>query len=316
MQRVIWGGAVILWLVSVSGLAGGVVWQADLLGNHFRVQLLIVSAAFAAFAVVFGGRAALAAFCVLALNIILVSGRMVDMAGPPVKAEGVPVRILSLNLQLENRAHQSVNDLIGAEDADIVVLTEYSPRWATGLNPAQSAYPFVHLRPRSNYHGMAVFSKTPFSADEIQASHFNDEIVTVRAEFEQFTLYAVHPSAPVMKKLAFDNYVYLEKVAHLAVEDETPVIVAGDFNATPWSRAFGPLAKAGLMRSHVSPFAQTFPHGHRLKGIEIDHILVKNVEAAQSKVNCTDVGSDHCAVTGEVWVGTPDKSRASAATSD
>jgi len=85
-----------------------------------------------------------------------------------------------------------------------------------------------------------------------------------------------------------------------------PVIVAGDFNATPFTpvfRDFLRLANVSLLQPAVS----TFPARLGWLGIPVDHILVRDIAVTEVEV-LPSIGSDHRPVKATLIIPEPDKS--------
>ena len=300
MKFIIWGGLILLALASATGLAANWIWEADLYFNHFRVQLLCASLIALLVVSLIGRRFVPGALAVVALNVALLGGRMIAMSPPDAHADGASLRILSLNLLAENKDGEAVLSLITQTDADVVVALEFTPDWAQALASLDETYSHSVQRPQKGYHGIAIWAKKPFDVEAMTLGKRTENLVGLRARFADVDVYGVHPKAPITERMWRGNRYSISMIADAVTTSGRPSVVVGDFNATAWSRAFKPLAQAGLKRTYLSPFNPTFPAGDWLRGIEIDHMLVKDV-AARSRATCVETGSDHCAVIGEVW---------------
>jgi endonuclease/exonuclease/phosphatase (EEP) superfamily protein YafD len=74
-----------------------------------------------------------------------------------------------------------------------------------------------------------------------------------------------------------------------------PIIVAGDFNCTPWSPLFADLLAATGLHDSALGFG-TWPTWYSSLlplGIKIDHVLVAHGVAVRNHQVGHDVGSDH-----------------------
>ncbi len=88
-----------------------------------------------------------------------------------------------------------------------------------------------------------------------------------------------------------------------------PVVVAGDFNAGPWSHGFQDfMAKTGLTRhATLAPTWPAWPIA--LPQVALDHILVSGDLAVVRGGTGPAVGSDHLPVVAEVAMRKPSKLR-------
>ncbi|MCB0412362.1 MAG: endonuclease/exonuclease/phosphatase family protein [Bdellovibrionales bacterium] len=74
-------------------------------------------------------------------------------------------------------------------------------------------------------------------------------------------------------------------------ELSSPLLVCGDFNATPWSVIFKTFLKnSGLSLSSSTP--ATWPTYFSFAGIPIDHCLSRGVRITNYRRG-SDIGSDH-----------------------
>jgi endonuclease/exonuclease/phosphatase (EEP) superfamily protein YafD len=96
-------------------------------------------------------------------------------------------------------------------------------------------------------------------------------------------LVAVHPASPYTKKRLDERNQYLTWLASELSRVESHVIVAGDFNATPFTPAFKRFrAQLSLDLPHYAP--ATFPAFAGPFGLAIDHILARGVRFERIEV--------------------------------
>ena len=84
---------------------------------------------------------------------------------------------------------------------------------------------------------------------------------------------------------------YLAEISETITRLEGPVIIAGDFNATPYTPAFQALLKA-TRTTTFTDFPATFPATMGPLGIPIDHVLVGGIRLADLRA-LPPIGSDH-----------------------
>jgi len=108
----------------------------------------------------------------------------------------------------------------------------------------------------------------------------------------------VHPLPPVSAAAIVAQREALDAVADRARRMTGPVVIMGDFNATPWSRPFRRvLARSGLCDSRAGfGIAASFPAGSAILRIPIDHVLASCAIGVHDRHIARDVGSDHLPV--------------------
>jgi endonuclease/exonuclease/phosphatase family metal-dependent hydrolase len=102
--------------------------------------------------------------------------------------------------------------------------------------------------------------------------------------------------------------VHLDYYARLAAGTETPLLILGDFNITPYSPRFRAMLEAGGLRYvHLGwswPRSWPSPHYGRIqkyvRGFPIDHILTSRHFSVAHARALESVGSDHYPVTAEL----------------
>lgn len=159
--------------------------------------------------------------------------------GPPPTAPQISV--LTFNLHAERFALTPMVDVIRAAGADIVALQEISPEAAETFRAQLSdLYPHqaVHLHPDNPVMGQGVLSKHPLRDSEYWQVAMWHQRVIVTVDGMDITLYNVHPHIPFARApagLAFDAGMRGRDIADIlerAGREQTPVILAGDFNMT------------------------------------------------------------------------------------
>lgn len=216
----------------------------------------------------------------------------------PDSVEPVPaLRVASANLFYGNHEVARLAQWIRAESAQIVVLQEVSPAAAAELR-SLSDYPHLLIDAAPGPFALAVLSRIPIEAVEVvqgpqdlpgQGLSYR---VKVRWNDRWIALAAVHLAAPTTPSYRMQRDALLARTAEWAALSDSPVIVAGDMNSTPWSRAFKRAADVGLRRA--SGLRPTWPSFlGREMSIPIDHVLASTHWVVTSRTRGPDIGSDH-----------------------
>jgi endonuclease/exonuclease/phosphatase (EEP) superfamily protein YafD len=100
---------------------------------------------------------------------------------------------------------------------------------------------------------------------------------------------------------AYDRDAVFNHLADRLRSPGVPVIVVGDFNATPWSRAMTPLYEVGLRDTMLGRgFSATWRREIPMIAIPIDLILIGGRISTQQRWLGPDLGSDHRPVVAEL----------------
>lgn len=222
-----------------------------------------------------------------------------------------PVLLVSLNLLYTQEDAAPTLTYLRARSADILVLSELTPRWHEKLHELEQLYPHAVIRPQWNPWGLAVYSRYPLVA--IENLDLDDGMsaqlrVVAQLPAGPLEVYGVHlASPPTPRDAARRNRQFARLAARIAAADPAlPKIVVGDLNATPWTPSFKDfLRDTGLVDARrpfglhvtwpVTPAAWSVPFR-----IPIDHCLASPGLAVTAVNTGPAVGSDHLPL--ECWI--------------
>jgi endonuclease/exonuclease/phosphatase (EEP) superfamily protein YafD len=212
----------------------------------------------------------------------------------PKHAEGYPVLVVvAANVHVGNRDPAPLVAWLKQQPADVVMLSELSGPYAEGLSLALGG-DFRHreLHPKNSPFGIGIVSRLPLR-DVVLIDH-PDGVWTLTAEVivghRSIRIVAAHPMPPLAPEWHHKRDEMLSTIAEQA--GDTPLIVAGDLNATPWSTALFGADRDGLRRA--TGLAPTWPRsGRSVVGIPIDHILASAHWRRGASSRGPDIGSDH-----------------------
>lgn len=301
-----------LWAVGLGsclglGLLGALHWGLDLL-NHFQVQYAGLAVAGLLAAVLARRPRLAAAFLVLASVTALRLLPLLREAGPA-PAEGArPTRVLALNCLTANRDVARVTGWIQREAPGVAVLLELDERWMAGLERTLEGYRRVPTATaRADNFGLGVYVREGLTWRGTQVHHTERGLpwieVVVDAPAGPLRVFAVHTIPPMAADPFAQRNRQLAEVTARAAASAEPAVVAGDLNATLWSRGL----RDALEGSRLRPAS----HGHGLRGtwparlaftggLLIDHVLVDARLAVLDHRVGPPVGSDHLGVVVDV----------------
>ena len=213
--------------------------------------------------------------------------------------DGDAVRVVFANISIGNDDAGKFVAWIKVSDPDIVVATEVSPHHVAPMAGAMAEFPFRMLEPRKDPFGMAVYSRYPLSGEAVTELADGTPpapvpiMVSVDVETPVGTLHVagVHLFPPLTpRRLAWRNE-QLVIAGKVLAEIDSPKLVVGDFNATPWSASF----RAFRSENGLSGFntRATWPDWLGFAGIAIDHAFVSPDLRILGIETGPDIGSDH-----------------------
>lgn len=211
-----------------------------------------------------------------------------------------PFTVESLNVE-----HGSADPSATAEQvagADIASFVEATPDWVNALPLRfREEFPYAVGAPLQNNAGSVIFSRYPITSSEaLPASSFQQWAAVINTpQLGSLRYVAVHPCNPYCGPGLWTAE-HAELRNWLARQDDTPTVVAGDFNAVDdqgpmrqlyadgW-RSAASLAGAGYVR--------TYPANKRLPPvIGIDHVLINDRLTATAFTTFTVPSTDHLGV--------------------
>ena len=235
----------------------------------------------------------------------------------PIEPGSLRMRLVTANLLCSNPDIGRAAAEIADEDADVVVLQEVTPEVLATLraSPLWTAYPHRRAAERPGFHGAATLSRWPILGhallDVAGTPMLRTDIATAHGPVRVIN---VHTVAPLTRAHARRWVQQVERLQALADADATPVILAGDFNATGDHAPFRRLLTGGLRDASDavgSGAGSTWPAGHRVLPplLRLDHVVTSaDVEVgALSRVPTT--GSDHARLVADLGIPDPRRAR-------
>ena len=274
-------------------------WWAFGLFSHFRLQYLVSAAALIPAALALRARTAAV---VLAAVAATHAWTVKDLwLGGERAAAGLPVRVASANVWgPENPTPEKLLDFARTADPDLLIVVDAgSERWREVRAELGALYP--HRAPLGWRTGAPIllFSRLPIaSASEEPLNGRRPRLVSrVEIAGQTLTVVGVHPYSPSPRSPGRSLLRNRELDAIAARVDETgrPVIVAGDFNVTPFSPHFRDLLSQARLRNAAAGqgWIGTWPNWFWPARVPIDHILVGGPLGVTSFRRGPFIGADH-----------------------
>lgn len=218
------------------------------------------------------------------------------------RATGAPVgatlRLVSANVLMVNPDPDALLAEVFANAPDLVVLEEYSPRFADRAARYRVSHPYTVEDPQEHSFGTAVFSRLPLrDVGEVDLAGVPMTTFSVTVDGRPVRVFVVHTLPPISATNVDGWRAQLAALADVAA-DEGALVVAGDLNATRHHPSFRALLRDGGLRdAHAEvgrAAAWTWPNGlWWLPALQLDHVLLRGAVSAVSVVEGTGTGSDH-----------------------
>lgn len=235
----------------------------------------------------------------------------------PAPAGTPSVRVLTINLLFANTNLQAVLDAITAVDPDLVAFQEYAPHWHDRLTVALAArFPHQRVAMRDNL-GSALYARQPLErVPAVPIPHgpwFRDNLAARwLSPLGPVLVASIHLPTPGGAALMVQNRLTAPGLVQWANQSPDPVLLLGDFNATPFGAHARTLRTAGFVDAWAAVgrgLGHTWPAEsplsvHSLLGFRIDQIWTRRLHPV-SVTLAPHTGSDHRALWAELIAPTP-----------
>jgi len=300
-------------LVSLASIATGLgllplgarLWWIFDLTTHFRLQFL--SAAGVLLVLLALRRKWLPASLLLVIG-VLNAWPLLPYLPRPVPAAaatstGVPLKVLTVNVSFRQFSARRFREIVAEAAPDVLLVVEFTPHAEEVLAEFDKLFPQRLKAPAEGPYGIAVWSRFPLErAFTFPLGPVPAVEARVHTPAGAFTLLGVHLSAPTLPRRAEQRNEELALLAERRGAIAGPVIVAGDFNVTPYSPYYSDwLATTRLTDSrYARTLSASWPAVLPILGIPIDHVAVSNEFAIVSHRRLPAFGSDHWGIMAEL----------------
>jgi endonuclease/exonuclease/phosphatase (EEP) superfamily protein YafD len=294
--------AILFLLSSVRFFNNADNWLADIL-SHFPFQYALISLALM---FLFLGKKSVPMAVVTGFLFLFNMSAILDLE-ESIHAAGqadTSFKIYSANINKDNREFSNLNREVKEIDPDIVLLLEVKPGNYEQLHSLMQAYSYRIKNISPEELGFVFLSKFPMHGYNVtKLSKYGNSLFETILEINEkpVMFYGIHAQRP-----RFGNYT--ERVTQsnwLAREingQSLPVIVAGDFNSTPYSPVFRDFVKTAGLKDSREGFGwqPSWPAFFPPLWIPIDHVLVTPDIQVRKRTTGSYISSDHYPVIAEL----------------
>ncbi|MCK5241975.1 endonuclease/exonuclease/phosphatase family protein [bacterium] len=207
-------------------------------------------------------------------------------------------RVVHINVNNRNTQYNRVIKFVWKSNPDILLLQEVDRIWLKKMKELEDQYPYCRYCLKEGVFGIALYSKIPFekSGTIIKGSL---DIPSLYAEMilagRRIYFFGTHPVPPITPVYAQFRNQQLSAVAEHLSTISYPVLLVGDLNITPWTKAFYGLIKTTGLKNSAKGFGvqPTWPTNYFPMRIPIDHCLVSEEFRILSRKTGPHIGSDH-----------------------
>ncbi len=285
------------------GSMGRYGWVFELL-SHFRLQYVIVCSIWVIYALI-RRRTALVMISLISvlwnaqiIHAFQQTAEVLNTKGEP------PLRVVTFNVLTNNKNQVAAVNHLMQSNADIVCLLEVDDTWRVALEPLRVKYPHRVEELNDGSFGIACYTRLPLKSTEVRRfTTWRMPTVVFNLDHlgRPLTFIGTHPIAPIGGFKTHEWREQLSGIASLVAGLSGEVIVAGDFNATPWCEGMRLLRELGGLDFHSVDPVWPPTWGLNLPVmIPIDHVLLKRGLTVQKRTIGPEMGSDHRSVTVEI----------------
>lgn len=207
------------------------------------------------------------------------------------------IRVVTINLWSQNQHTGLVRQLISDQAADLLGLIEYTPDWQQRLELNQD-YPYRLEYPALGNFGLAIFSRFPIA--EVKFTDLGGDLprtlgVVLEVGGRKVDFILMHAMPPISAQAWSMDCLLFRRVAGQLRESANPLIVAGDLNATPFSKSFRSFVRGALLKPAFAGFGwyRSWDVDLPIFRLMLDHLFFRgNLRVVEARV-LSDVGSDH-----------------------
>lgn len=222
----------------------------------------------------------------------------------------VDLRIVSANVLFTNKNHQEFLSLIDSLEPDVLAIQEYTPQWHQALSANLAEFPHRITEPLPGGFGIALYSRHSIASGGIvKLGNGNKPSIDVELAVGDKVIHVVnvHPPPPSTQAFYEERNELMVDLALTTRRKQRPVVVTGDFNATPWTAHFTDMENASGLRNarRGVGIAATWPDKFFPLLLPIDHMLVSNSIDVASFRSMSVSGSDHRAISADLRIYFP-----------
>jgi len=212
------------------------------------------------------------------------------------------LRLLIINVLMENRDHGRLLRVIRDADPDVILAVETDDAWVRALRPLRETYPHGVDLPRDNWYGMMLLSRLELVDCRVEFL-VQDDVPSVITQVQlvdgpRVYLRGIHPRPPepIRDQDSTPRDAELVVVGRRVQQaPDQPTIVAGDLNDVAWSASSQLFVRlAGLLDPRRGRgFYNSYNAKNPFFRYPLDHVFHSRHFRLVALERLPKVGSDH-----------------------
>lgn len=298
VRSLIWAGVLLLCVMTMGALLARNWWVFDLF-THFRAHYVLLALVLLVIALL--ARRFVAAVVTMICGAVHAVWLLPLFLAPSVALTDVPgsdIRLATINMLSTNPTPERVIAVLDQYQPDIVALQEVTPWWPMAPAVVLDTYPYQAPLAWELGRSVTLISRYPITAHQMWSGggmNLQFPVLSLDIDGRSITVIAVHPPYPGKPEHNRTRQAYLDNIAEAIRQLSGPVVVLGDFNATPFSPVLTDMVSTAGLRNAAEGFGYlaTWPSSMGLLGIPIDQVFVSREFAVSQAVVGSEMGSDH-----------------------
>jgi endonuclease/exonuclease/phosphatase (EEP) superfamily protein YafD len=293
MRGLVRVGIIVAVAVLLLGFFGTWVPQLDSFA-HGRHVLVAVVVAGAGLAIALRWWRLGAFSAVVVVFALALSSPYLPFAGPPTIGAG-KLKLIQFNVRIHNDREADAAQWIVSEKPDVVMLQEVLDETHPSFRLLDPILPYRVRCKSAGFGDVAIYTRFP---NVIQHCGAGDGLawIQVKVDGTPLTFASLHLHWP----WPFRQWEQLERLRPVFETMPQPVLLAGDFNATPWSaavKAVEAMTQSEAIGGYRTSLRLDVLHnGKPWPVLPIDHVLLPKGVVVRSVRMGPDMGSDHLPV--------------------
>jgi endonuclease/exonuclease/phosphatase (EEP) superfamily protein YafD len=285
-------------LANLLPLGARWLWTLELT-SHFRLQYLAVTAALLVLVAL--RRRWVACAALLAAGTVSAAAVLpyVPALDAPDSQTPATMKLLTVNVSYRPFSPRRLLELVRQAEPDVLIVQELTPHAEEVLVELDSVFPQHHKFPAAGPRGIGLWSRHELESSATVALGRLPAIeARVRLPQGVVTVIGAHLNSPVSPRRAAARNAELRELAVRSAAVEGPLVVAGDFNITPYSPFFTDwLEASGLTDTRRGrTLSVSWPTWLPWAGIPIDHVAANSGFSIVSHRPLPNFDSDHWGV--------------------
>ena len=269
----------LLLLLTMLGFTGRLFWWADYFA-HPRLHLAALTGIAGLLLLLMRQWTSFLFACVgIVFNIVAITSAISE--SPFIRnTNGVPpgeLSVIQINVNSASPDNLAISRFITASKPDILILTGANKNWIQMLDGLVPILQYQKIANHSGEYGSAILSRFPLDKVDIgTAGPRSLPVIKVELETEigRIAVVSVHGDAPTSGNATHARDHYFSQVSAMIQTDGLPTIVAGNFNATPWSSGYEALRLLPNLQPESIKVPPTWPAALGPLGLPTNNIML------------------------------------------